>query len=275
MTDAYFDYPTDTQGVSSALGAWGAAWQSGRCSPDDVLDVLGWWSARHRILAADAIAAQSLSLDPRGEESDALLRLVRGGSSAQGLAVLLVAPGDMLGLPPRGPITNAALESGELLVVPGRYALVPRRLDRYTIGWGVHTVDTAMIPVVHSLGAVEYDLREGIRSAADLLDGLRMPRSTAADSLTDPRKKVAELTRLAAQQLPPGVNARAERILEQAAHVAAILSVAQQAAPDFGYSVGEQHTGDSALRDLARTVRVARMSATNAVISELLSNNRV
>ena len=57
--------------------------------------------------------------------------------------------------------------------------------------------------------------------------------------------------------------------------MAAILSVAQQAAPDFGYSVGEQHTGDSALRDLARTVRVARMSATNAVISELLSNNRV
>ena len=100
MTDAYFDYPTDTQGVSSALGAWGAAWQSGRCSPDDVLDVLGWWSARHRILAADAIAAQSLSLDPRGEESDALLRLVRGGSSAQGLAVLLVRSADLHALFP-------------------------------------------------------------------------------------------------------------------------------------------------------------------------------
>ena len=42
------------------------------------------------------------------------------------------------------------------------------------------------------------------------------------------------MTRLAAQQLPPGVNPRAERILEQAAQVAAILSVARDAAPDFG-----------------------------------------
>jgi hypothetical protein len=274
MTDTDFEYPSDAQGVSSALGAWGAAWQSGRCSPDDVLDVLGWWSARHRVLAADAVAAQSLSLDPGGEESDALLRLVRSGGAAAGLAVLLVAPGDMLGLPPRGPVTNAALESGELLVVPGRYALVPRRLDRYTIGWGVHTIDTATIPIIHSLAAVEYELRESIRSAAELLDGLRMPR-TGAGSLPDPREKVAELTRLAAQQLPPGVNVRAERILEQAAHVAAILAVAQQAAPDFGFNVGEQNTGDTALRELGRTVRVARMSATNAVISELLSGNRV
>jgi hypothetical protein len=275
MTDTDFDYPSDAQGVSSALGAWGAAWQSGRCSPDDVLDVLGWWSARHRVLAADAVAAESLSLDPNGEESDALLRLIRSGVSTSGLAVLLVAPGDMLGLPPRGPATTAALESGELLVVPGQYALVPRRLDRYTIGWGVHTLGTATVPIIHSLAAVEYELREGIRSAADLLDGLRMPRTGAADLLPDPREKVAELTRLAAQQLPPGVNARAERILEQAAHVAAILAVAQQAAPDFGFNAGAQNTGDSALRELGRTVRVARMSATNAVISELLSGNRV
>jgi hypothetical protein len=275
MTDTDFDYPSDAQGVSSALGAWGAAWQSGRCSPDDVLDVLGWWSARHRVLAADAVAAESLSLDPNGEESDALLRLIRSGVSTSGLAVLLVAPGDMLGLPLRGPATTAALESGELLVVPGQYALVPRRLDRYTIGWGVHTLGTATVPIIHSLAAVEYELREGIRSAADLLDGLRMPRTGAAGLLPDPREKVAELTRLAAQQLPPGVNARAERILEQAAHVAAILAVAQQAAPDFGFNAGAQNTGDSALRELGRTVRVARMSATNAVISELLSGNRV
>jgi hypothetical protein len=275
MTDTDFEYPSDAQGVSSALGAWGAAWQSGRCSPDDVLDVLGWWSARHRVLAADAVAAESLSLDPTGEETDALLRLIRGGVATSGLAVLLVAPGDMLGLPLRGPVTNAALDSGELLVVPGQYALVPRRLDRYTIGWGVHTLGTATVPIIHSLAAVEYELREGIRSAADLLDGLRMPRTGTAGSLPDPREKIAELTRLAAQQLPPGVNARAERILEQAAHVAAILAVAQQAAPDFGFSVGAQNTGDTALRELGRTVRVARMSATNAVISELLSGNRV
>lgn len=273
MTDTDFEYPNDARGLTGALGAWGAAWQSGRCSPDDLLDVLGWWSSRHRVIAADAVAAQRLSLDPNGDESDALLRLVRTGG-AEGLAVLLVAPGDMLGLPPRGAVTTAALEAGELLVVPGRVALIPRRLDRYTVGWGAHTVDTAMVPVTHSLGEIEYQLRESTRSAADLLSDLRMPRS-APGELSDLREKVAELTRLAAQQLPPNVNPRAERVLEQAAHVAAILSVAQQAAPDFGLSAGQQHSGDSVLRELGRTVRVARMSATNAVISELLSGHRV
>lgn len=274
MSAIEFEYPTDAQGLTSALGAWGAAWQSGRCSPDDVLDVLGWWSSRHRVIAADAAAAQELSLNPDGEESDALFRLVRTGA-AQNLAVLLVAPGDMLGLPPRGAITTAALEAGELLVVPGRFALIPRRLDRYTVGWGAHTIGTAMVPVTHSLGEVEYELRESIRSAADVLGGLRMPRSAGLGALPDPREKVAELTRLAAQQLPPNVNTRAERVLEQAAHVAAILSVAQHAAPDFGVNANQQHSGDGVLRELGRTVRVARMSATNAVISELLSGNRV
>ncbi len=274
MSAIEFEYPNDAQGVSSALGAWGAAWQCGRCSPDDVLDVLGWWSSRHRVIPADAVAAQELSLDQNGDESDALLRLVRTGA-AQGLAVLLVAPGDMLGLPPRGAVTTAALEAGELLVVLGRYALVPRRLDRYTVGWGAHTIGTAMVPITHSLAEVEYELRESIRSAADVLSGLRMPRSATRGVLPDPREKVAELTRLAAQQLPPNVNTRAERVLEQAAHVAAILAVAQQAAPVFGISANHQHSGDGVLRELGRTVRVARMSATNAVISELLSGNRV
>jgi hypothetical protein len=273
MTDIDFEYPSDAQGLSGALGAWGAAWQSGRCSPDDVLDVLGWWSARHRVIPADRAAAQALSLDANGEESDALLRLVREGSE-QGLAVLLVAPGDMLGLPPRSPLTTTALDSGELLVVPGRYALVPRRLDRYTVGWGAHTLETPMVPVTRPLGEVEYELRESIRSAADILGGLRLPRSAGVGAIPDPRAKVAELTRLAAAQLPPGVNTRAERILEQAAHVAAILAVAQRAAPDFGINAASAHHGDSALRELGRTVRIARMSATNAVISELLPHNR-
>ncbi|WP_020108943.1 hypothetical protein [Nocardia sp. 348MFTsu5.1] len=275
MTDTEFEYPSDTAGIGSALGAWGAAWQSGRCSPDDLLDVLGWWSSRHRVLAADAAAAQQLSLNPEGEESDALLRLIREGST-HGLAVLLVAPGDMLGLPVRGPVTTAALEAGELLVVPGRYALIPRRLDRYTIGWGAHTLVASLaVPVTHSLGEVEYELREGIRSATEIVAGLRMPRNSSADGRPDPRELVAQMTRLAAQQLPPGVNPRAERILEQAAQVAAILAVARAAAPDFGINAGQQQRGDSALRELERTVRIARMSATNAVIEELVSGNRV
>lgn len=274
MSDTDPDYPSDAQGLSGALGAWGAAWRAGRCSPDDVLDVLSWWSSRHRVIPADRAAAQELSLDANGEESDALLRLVREGSE-QTIAVLLVAPGDMLGLPPRSPVTTAALDSGELLLVPGRYALIPRRLDRYTVGWGAHTISTPMVPVTLPLGEVEYELRESIRSAADILGTLRLPRSAGNSPIPDPRAKVAELTRLAAAQLPPSVNTRAERILEQAAHVAAILAVAAQAAPDFGINAAGQHTGDGALRELGRTVRVARMSATNAVISELLHGNRV
>ncbi|MBA4020801.1 MAG: hypothetical protein C0482_00395 [Gordonia sp.] len=271
MTDTDFEYPSDAQGLSGALGAWGAAWQSGRCSPDDVLDVLSRWSPRHRVIPADRAAAQELSLEANGEESDALLRLIREGSP-RGLATLLVAPGDMLGLPPRSPVTTAALDAGELLVVPGHHALVPRRLDRYTVGWSAHTMEAPTAPITLPLGEVEYELRESIRSAAEILADLRLPRSTP---LPDPRAKVAELTGLAATQLPPNVNTRAERILEQAAHVAAILAVAAAAAPDFGINAAGQHTGDGALRELGRTVRVARMSATNAVISELLHGNKV
>lgn len=247
-----------------ALGTWAAAWLGGRCSPDDVADTLAGLGGA---VAGDAASGSVLDV----------LALLRG---ARTLSVRLPGPGDPQGLPP-GVATTAALHAGEVLLVgdgvagSAPRALIPGRpaapdMDTGRGGPGVHwSVYDYAVPVpdagVPAAGDVEYELRQAVSDIAAMIDRL--------GSRTDvpPRElRAAVRTETARHQLdlPPHDDPRATRLIETAAQVEAIVTVAGGAT--FGSSAGHWQAGDTELRRLARLARTARASAVNRVISEYL-----
>ena len=68
--------------------------------------------------------------------------------------------------------------------------------------------------------------------------------------------------------VPPDAGDRVARVVGQTAQLAAILHLAASARPRSGLSATGQGSVEAALDDLDRTVRIARMTALNAIVAE-------
>ncbi|MBD0021342.1 hypothetical protein GII33_11415 [Gordonia pseudamarae] len=243
---------------SCAVGAWAAAWKAGACSPDDVIDMFGrdGYIIDDRTGRLGAITATTL------------LPIIR---TATALSVRLPGPGDPHGLPP-GPATTAAFEAGEVLLLDdpaGTLALIPREHDGL-IRWAVHEyTGTLPTPPSDSAAELEYELRQAVSEAAGLLSaaGPRL-RATPADLRTELRT----LTERLRVDVPPHEDTRVSRILDSAAQIEAIVTIAHSSGAAFGDTAGTHSSGDVELRRLATLTRRARAAAVNQLISRQLAD---
>ncbi|OBC03582.1 hypothetical protein A5788_02865 [Gordonia sp. 852002-50816_SCH5313054-c] len=245
-----------------ALGGWAAAWLAGRCSPDDVADTLAIFADHH--------AVDDRTDHPRVGDDGVLglLSLLRGATA---MSVRLPSAGDPHGLPP-GPATSACFAAGEVLLVDdeigkraGPLALVPD-LDADVCRWSVYRY-SAPLPADPSapVGEVEYQLRQSVSEAAALATRVG---SRAGNPPADLRGSVRALTLRNQVDLPPHDDTRASRVIDTAAQIEAIVTVAGRGDVTFGATSNELHSGDGELRRLVSLARAARGAAVNRVISE-------
>jgi porphobilinogen deaminase len=115
------------------------------------------------------------------------------------------------------------------------------------------------------LGEAEYALRLAVRSAADALTAIGL--GSAGVDVDDPRGLVEQLLESTRQhQVPEPAPSRALRVLENAAHVDAIITVSAGLTRIGTQSLSEAQIATDALRPLAAVVRSARMAALSAIL---------
>ena len=277
---------------SVSLSLWANAWLAGKAAPDDVLDALSVWAPKQSVTAYDAVAAGHTGLpwpDVHDAGTVSLLQTMRAavgrtmsvltcGHRMRGtINMVLPVPGDVRGLAPGTQFERDALNAGEAVIIANpddpdtAVGLVPEfcnedlgdlegAVDEQSapafraLSWTVYSLPGAPVFDHHELGAAEYALRSAVRSAADAL-GAVGPGSAAAD-VDDPRGLVEQLLESTRQhRIPAHAPSRAIRVLENAAHVDAIIAV----------GAGPRIAGD-ALRPLSAVVRSARIAAVTAIL---------
>jgi hypothetical protein len=263
---------------SVSLSVWANAWLAGAAAPDDVLDALSQWAPRHSVTAYDSVAAGRTGL-PWPDLNDAgavsLLQTMRtaAGSelSAPSIGVVLPVPGDVRGLPAGTQFQRDAVTAGEAIIV-GRdesaaVGLVPDfeyddiddesdyEPELTALSWTVYSVPSAPPTECLDLGEAEYALRAAVRSAADALGA-------------DPRGLVEQVLESArGHRVPDHAPSRAVRVLENAAHIDAIITVGSGLIPIGLQSSSEVEIASDALRPLGGVVRSARMAAVSAILN--------
>jgi len=295
---------------------WANAWLAGKAAPDDVLDALSLWAPKQSITAYDAVAAGHTGL-PWPDVNDAgavsllqTLRTAVGRSAAPrgpGLLrgtinVVLPVPGDVRGLAAGTQFQRDALAAGEAIIITNpddpaaTVGLVPEFAygdfeeadddadlpELSALSWTVYSLPGAPAFDHHELGDAEYGLRSAVRSAADALDAVGL--GSAASDVDDPRGLVEQLLESTRQhRIPDHAPSRALRVLENAAHVAAIIAVSAglsrrsdspRSVPDrfaglepiAAQSSSESRIANDALRPLTAVVRSARMAAVTAIL---------
>ncbi|MGB5110474.1 MAG: hypothetical protein WBO08_02220 [Mycobacterium sp.] len=272
---------------SASLTIWVNAWLAGVAAPDDVLDALSQWAPKHSVTAYDSVAAGSTGLpwpDLNHSGTMSLLQTMRTAAGpprgAPPVSLLLPVPGDVRGLPPDTQFQRDAITMGEAIIVgvdPARsVGVVPEynyedvddpdfEPDPVSLAWTVYSVSGAAVVDHLDLGDAEYTLRSAVRSAADALGALRAG-ATAAD-IDDPRGMVEQLleaTRL--HRLPDHAPERAVRVMENAAHVDAIITASSGLMPIGLQSSSEMRIASDTLRPLASVVRTARLAAISAIL---------
>ncbi|MDT5145426.1 MAG: hypothetical protein QOC58_71 [Mycobacterium sp.] len=290
---------------SVSLSLWANAWLAGKAAPDDVLDALSLWAPKQSVTAYDAVAAGHTGLpwpDVHHAGTVSLLQTVRaavGRPAAAGtINVVMPIPGDVRGLAAGTQFERDALAAGEAVIVtnPDNPATAVGLVPEFTyddfdesdlpelcaLSWTVYSLPGA--PVLHhyQLGDAEYTLRSAVRQAADALGEIGL--ATAAD-VDDPRGLIEQLLESARQhRIPDHAPRRALRVLENAAHVDAIIAVSaglsrpadspdRFAAPIAAVQepVGTQSSSEAriandALRPLTAVVRSARIAAVTAIL---------
>jgi hypothetical protein len=271
---------------SVSLSVWANAWLAGAAAPDDVLDALSHWAPRHSVTAYDSVAAGRTGL-PWPDLNDAgavsmlqTLRTAAGsGLSAPAIGVVLPVPGDVRGLPAGTQFQRDAVTAGEAILVGRDHSaaigLVPdfeydELEDESDFGpeptallWTVYSVPGAPTPEYLDLGEAEYALRSAVRSAADALGAIR----AAGTDVADPRGLVEQVLEDArGHQVPEHAPSRAVRVLENAAHIDAIITVSSELIPIGLQTSSEVQIASDALRPLSGVVRSARMAAVNAIL---------
>ena len=288
---------------SVSLSMWANAWLAGKAAPDDLLDALSLWAPRQSVAAYDAVAAGHTGL-PWPDVNDAgtvcLLQTLRGavgrstGSLRGTINVVLPVPGDVRGLFAGTQFERDALAAGEAVIItnptdPGTaIGLVPdlayHDVDDSdetaepalcALTWMVYSLSGAPVFDHYELGDAEYALRSAVRSAADALSVMGLGSSSGVDN---PRGLVEQLLESSRQhRIPDHAPTRALRVLENAAHVDAIIAVSagasrlsdhMTAAPELigTLSSSEGQLATDALRPLTAVVRSARMAAVNAIL---------
>ena len=275
---------------SATLSVWANAWLAGKAAPDDVLDALSCWAPTRSVTAYDAVAAGHTGL-PWPDVDDAgavsLLQTLRttAGRTATGtpsVTVVLPVPGDVRGLTAGTQFERDALAAGEAVIVshpndPGvAVGLVPefgydesedeRAIPELcALSWTVYSLPGTPVLDRTELGDAEYALRLAVRSAADALTTIGLG-STGVD-VDDPRGLVEQLLESTRQhQVPEPAPSRALRVLENAAHVDAIITVSAGLTRTGTQSLSEAQIATDALRPLAAVVRSARMAALSAIL---------
>jgi hypothetical protein len=275
---------------SATLSVWANAWLAGQAAPDDVLDALSCWAPTQSVTAYDAVAAGHTGL-PWPDIHDAgivsllqTLRRAAGRSSTGTSSITVVLPiaGDVRGLPPGTQFGRDAIGAGEAVIVahpddPGKaVGLVPEFdydeaddelvvPELAALSWTVYSLPS--VPVIDhiELGEAEYDLRLAVRSAADALTTIGL--GTTGVDVDDPRGMVEQLLESNRHhQIPEPAPSRALRVLENAAHVDAIIAVSAGLSRIGTQSLSEAQIATDALRPLAGVVRSARMAALSAIL---------
>jgi len=275
---------------SATLSVWANAWLAGEAAPDDLLDALSCWAPAQSVTAYDAVAAGHTGLpwpdiDDTGVIS--LLQTLRtaAGRSSTGtpsISVVLPIPGDARGLAPGTQFEADAMSAGEAVIVthpddPGlAVGLVPEFEyddsdgelvipELAALSWTVYSLPGAPVIDHIELGEAEYELRRAVRSAADTLTAIGLG-STGVD-VDDPRAMVEQLLESARHhQVPEPAPSRAVRVLENAAHVDAIITVTAGLSRIGTQSLSQAQIATDALRPLAAVVRSARMAALSAIL---------
>lgn len=277
---------------SATLAVWANAWLAGRAAPDDVLDALSVWAPRHSVTAYDSVAAGSTGLPWPELEHSAAVSLLPTLRSAAGpragvppVRVALPVPGDVRGLPAGTQFQRDALAAGEAIVVTDSrtpshaVGLVPDleydepddepgadefEVEVRALAWTAYSVPGS-VGDHPDLGEAEYTLRSAVRAAADALSALRA--GSAGADVEDPRGLVEQVLAATAQhQIPDHAPTRAVRVLENAAHIDAIITVSAGLMPIGLQSSSEIQIASDALRPLADVVRTARLAAVNAIL---------
>jgi hypothetical protein len=275
---------------SATLSVWANAWLAGQAAPDDVLDALSCWAPTQSVTAYDSVAAGHTGL-PWPDIDDAgvvsLLQTLRtaAGRPATGtpsISVVLPIPGDVRGLAPGTQFGRDAMAAGEAVIVthpddPGTaIGLVPEFdydesddelliPELAALSWTVYSLPGAPIVEHVELGEAEYELRLAVRSAADALTTIGL--GSAGVDVDDPRGMVEQLLESTRQhQVPEFAPTRAMRVLENAAHVDAIITVSAGLSRIGTQSLSEAQIATDALRPLAGVVRSARIAALTAIL---------
>jgi hypothetical protein len=304
---------------SVSLALWANAWLAGKAAPDDVLDALSLWAPIQSVTAYDAVAAGHTGLpwpDVNEAGTVSLLQTLRAAvgrqSSAPGepyrlrgtINVVLPVPGDVRGLAPGTQFQRDALAAGEAVIMTNpddptaAVGLVPEfsysgdedvdgepdTPELCALSWIVYSLPGTIVLDHYELGDAEYALRSAVRSAADALSTMGL--GSAASDIDDPRGLVEQLLESARQhRIPDHAPSRALRVLENAAHVDAIIAVSAGLSrlPDsstdrFAAHLGsglepaglqsssEARIASDALRPLTGVVRSARMAAVSAIM---------
>jgi len=298
---------------SVSLCLWANAWLAGKAAPDDVLDALSLWAPKQSVTAYDAVAAGHTGLpwpDVHDAGTVSLLQTLRAAVSrptAPGspsrlrgtINVVLPVPGDVRGLAAGTQFECDALAAREAVIIANpdnpatAVGLVPEFSydeleddaglpETCALSWTVYSLPGTPVFDHRELGDAEYTLRSAVRSAADALGAIGLG---AAADVDDPRGLVEQLLESARQhRIPDHAPSRALRVLENAAHVDAIIAVSaglsrSSDSPDrfaapiaVGLEpVGTQSSSEAriasdALRPLTAVVRSARMAAVNAIL---------
>lgn len=286
---------------SVSLSLWANAWLAGKAAPDDVLDALSQWAPKHSVTAYDAAAAAGTGL-PWPDVNDAgavsLLQTLRTAAGQRvapqpSLSLSLPVPGDVRGLPAGTTFQRDALDAGEAIIVTSErgvpVGLVPdfeyddaednefgdedfeEIPELRRLAWTVYSLPTPPVAVYIDLGEAEYELRSAVRAAADALTALRAG-GTGVD-IDDPRGMVEQvLDADRRHQAPEHAPTRALRVLENAAHVDAIITVSAGLMPISTQSSSEVQIASDALRPLGQVVRSARLAAVSAILHSAWEN---
>jgi hypothetical protein len=201
------------------------------------------------------------------------------GLSAPAIDVALPVPGDVRGLPAGTQFQRDAVTAGEAVIIARdastAVGLVPDfayddlevesedQPEPTALSWTVYSVPAETRTEHLDLPSAEYALRAAVRSAADALGAIR----AAGADVADPRGLVEQVLESAkAHRVPGHAPSRAVRVLENAAHIDAIITVSSGLIPIGLQTSSEVQIANDALRPLSGVVRSARMAAVSAVL---------
>ncbi|OBK70365.1 hypothetical protein [Mycobacterium sp. 1274761.0] len=276
---------------SVSLSVWANSWLAGAAAPDDVLDALSQWAPRHSVTAYDAVAAGSTGLpwpDVNHSGTMSLLQTLRTAAGppagVPAIAVVLPVPGDVRGLPAGTQFQRDAVAAAEAIVVDGGPSAQPIGLvpdfeyddsesfddsddaELSGLSWTVYSMPAAPVAAHIDLGEAELALRSAVRSAAEALGALRA--EVGSMDVADPRRLVEEVMEATGlHRAPDHAPSRALRVLENAAHIDAIVTVSSGLMPIGLQSSSEAQIANEALRPLAAVVRSARLAAVSAILN--------
>ena len=216
-----------------------------------------------------------------------MLRMAAGSRSVPepAISIALPVPGDVRGLAAGTRFERDALSAGEAILV-GRacgpaIGLVPEfeydEPESVSVGsagaepqlcamsWTVYSLPGVPVCEQLDLGEAEYALRSAVRAAADTLGRIRA--GYGGIDVDDPRGLVEQVLESERQhRAPDDAPSRAMRVLENAAHVDAIITVGSGLMPIATQTSSEAQIASEALRPLSAVVRSARMAAVGAIL---------